>query len=376
MQAISFTTKVATPETFCNREKEKLQLSNNIQKGQHTVVVAPRRYGKTSLICHVLEKEKLPCAIIDFFCVVYADDVCQKIAKAISTLIQQITPFSEKAIKLLSQYFKNVSFSFKAGQLELNIDLQKAKQNLPQELEELLQSLELFAKKHKQAVVLFFDEFQDILKVDETNKLQASIRAAAQHAKYVTYIFSGSSRTMLNAIFDDKKQPLYMLCQKMQLERIKPEHFAKHIQAAAKKHWKKLLPETIIEKILTLTETHSYYVNLLCDKLWNLKTIPEEKDIEFAWQECLNENLGKIAADLTPLTTNRLKVLSTIALQDAVMEPNSKTFLDLVKLPLSSVQKAMQYLLDHDYIFKSAKGLQVVDPLIKKFIQDKYTDRP
>ena len=35
-------------------------LNYNIQKGHHTLLIAPRRFGKTSLALNVLEKLKLP----------------------------------------------------------------------------------------------------------------------------------------------------------------------------------------------------------------------------------------------------------------------------------------------------------------------------
>ncbi|MCK4609361.1 MAG: hypothetical protein KAT71_07760, partial [Gammaproteobacteria bacterium] len=86
MSDIYFTTKVASGKTFCNRHSERRILLNNIKKNQHTVVVAPRRYGKTSLICNALAGKRYPFAKIDLFCVVYEDDVCKKTAKGISTL--------------------------------------------------------------------------------------------------------------------------------------------------------------------------------------------------------------------------------------------------------------------------------------------------
>ena len=46
-------------EAFCNREKEAEKLLGNIQNGKHTFLVAPRRYGKSSLCEKVLEKSAL-----------------------------------------------------------------------------------------------------------------------------------------------------------------------------------------------------------------------------------------------------------------------------------------------------------------------------
>lgn len=373
MQKVYFTTKVATSSTFCNRQAESDILTKNINKNQHTVIVAPRRYGKTSLVSHTLAKLKYPTAGVDLFCVVYEEEICIKVAKGISNLIQQLTSFSEKTIRLLEQCFKSAYLAFSAGQLELKVEFSKPFKDPINQLQDLLEGLELLAKKRETSVILFFDEFQDVLKIDETNKIQAAIRAVAQHSHYVTYIFSGSSRRMLNKIFDDKNQPLYMLCDKIMLDKIEPIHIKKHIQLAAKHKWKKTLNDEVISLILQLTESHPYYVNFLCDKLWELSYPPNKNNIESCWNDALSSNKGKIIADLEILNTNRLKVLTLIASMGTVNEPNSKTFLDAVKLPLTSTQNTVKFLLDHDYLYQKNGSLGLIDPLMKKFIVDRLS---
>lgn len=368
MRNIYFTTKVATDTSFCNREQESRVLSNNIEKNQHTVIVAPRRYGKTSLVMHTLTTLPFAFVRIDLFCMVYEEDICHKVAKGISKLIREMISFSEKTIKTIEQCFKSAYIGLKAGHIELRVEFGKTAADPISQLEDLLEGLEKLAKKHKKPVVLFFDEFQDVLKTDETNKIQAAIRSVAQHSSYVTYIFSGSSRMMLNKIFDDKNQPLYMLCNKILLNRIGSDYFRKHIQQAAQKRWQEMPADEVIANILTLTECHPYYVNLLCDKLWELDKMPQKAAVIHEWDAALLENHGKMIADLEPLNANRTKVLMMVALLGVVNEPNSKVFLDKVKLPLTSTQSAVNYLINHDYLYEADDGLKLVDPLMRKFI--------
>ncbi len=372
MENIYFTSKVATEMAFCNRVKEQKVLNHNISNNQHTVIVAPRRYGKTSLALYALEKGKHTFARIDLFCVVYEEDVCRKVAAAVSSLVRQIASFSEKTLKLVEQSFKSATIGFKAGHIELSVEFSTVAADPISQLEDLLNGLEILAQKHKKPVVLFFDEFQDVLKVDETNKIQAALRSVAQHSKYVTYIFSGSSRMMLKKIFDDRNQPLYMLCKKIILDRITTEDFKQHIQKASNAKWNVELSVPVIDKLLTLTEVHPYYTNLLCDKLWEGSNPPSEDKVIECWELALFENKGKIIADLEPLNTNRTKVLTTVALLGSVNEPNSKLFIDRVKLPLTSTQNAVKYLINHDYLYESENGLKLVDPLMTKFIVDRY----
>ena len=109
--------------------------------------------------------------------------------------------------------------------------------------------------------------------------------------------------------------------------KIENNHFLKHIQEAAKKKWHSHLPDEIITAILKLTESHSYYVNVLCDQLWEMNKKPTLQDVEANWDKVLLENRGKIIADLEPLNTNRMKVVTAVALLGTVSEPNSKLFL-------------------------------------------------
>ena len=42
-------------DNFCNRIQEINELVNDIKNGTNVIIFSPRRYGKTSLINHVLE---------------------------------------------------------------------------------------------------------------------------------------------------------------------------------------------------------------------------------------------------------------------------------------------------------------------------------
>lgn len=365
-----FTTQTAKGNTFCNRDQERLHIKRNITKGKHTVITAPRRYGKTSLVCQVLSEIKVNYAEIDLFCAVSSKAVCNKIVQGVSALVTEIVPFTEKALRIVTECFKNTHVGIKAGNIEIKVEFSRLAFNPVDEITKVLQGLENIAQKQQKRVVLFIDEFQDLVKVDQSHEIQAAIRSVAQKAKYVMFIFSGSSRHMLKKIFDDRNQPLYMLCDKMYLNRIKEIHFQKHIQQAAKKKWRRNITDTILKSIFSVTELHPYYVNLLCDTLWDEdKTPATVQTIEKAWDECLLTQKDKIIADLAPLNTNRMKVLNGFALLDEVKEPNSKDFLNTVDLSLGSAQKSITYLFNHDYIYRTEMGtIKLIDPLLKKFI--------
>jgi len=83
---------VAEEEFFCNREKERKLISDSILSHEHLVLVAPRRYGKTSLIAQVLRENDFPGISIDLFFVLSQGEVTHVIADSVSQLINQMLP--------------------------------------------------------------------------------------------------------------------------------------------------------------------------------------------------------------------------------------------------------------------------------------------
>ena len=67
--------------------------------------------------------------------------------------------------------------------------------------------------------------------------IEGGIRSAAQETEYLSLIFSGSNRHLIESIFQDEGRPLYKLCKKIRLGRIQEMHYKKHINKAAKSMW-------------------------------------------------------------------------------------------------------------------------------------------
>ena len=58
---------LAKGQTFLGRASELTLLQRNIKAGRHTLLIAPRKYGKTSLIKEAIKKVKYPSVDVDFF---------------------------------------------------------------------------------------------------------------------------------------------------------------------------------------------------------------------------------------------------------------------------------------------------------------------
>lgn len=361
---------LAKGDAFCNRINERNQLQHNIEKCRHTLISSPRRYGKTSLVNKALDDLRLPYEKIDLSLVTTEESVRDYILFAIQRLLTKLQPSYKKAYEIAKQLLSNFKPKLIIDEeIGARIELTYEKKDNPlTQITESLLSLDLVAKKTKKRAVIFIDEFQQIATLENHETIEAAIRSAAQELQMVTLIFSGSNRKLLLMMFDDKKRPFFQLCEKIFLERILVSDYTKHLQKFAKKFWGKDLPGNTLTAIFQLTECHPYYLNLLCNKVWNISTIPDTQEIENCWQNCLQEETNLLSHALTSLSTTQRAFL-LLLLEEKIDQPSSKKVTNSLKVTPSAVIKAVHSLVDNDYIYKNHHDYyQIVNPLLKSYI--------
>lgn len=362
-----FPLRVASGKRFCNREKERKLLKELFNQKRPTVMISPRRYGKTSLAYKVTEEVKYPFCAIDFLTAYNDESICACIISGISELISKIMPINMKTVKLLEKCFHSVRISILSKLITFEFTSATEKTDPIRQVSEILKGLEILAGRLNKIVVVFIDEFQRILETERGDAIQGAIRSVAQTTKNIAFLFSGSSRHMLSQAFDDPNQPLYMMCEKIFLGRMTAKDYIPYIQEAAKIHWSCELNLAEIERIIDLTEAHPFYVNFLCSKLWQKDSPPiNNHDIDAGWQECLISEERRLAEGLDKLTITQRSVLKEVARTPNLKSPTAASFLTKIKMSSGTVSPILKALEKKDMIYLDQNGTtRVLDPLMK-----------
>ena len=360
---------IATDIAFCNRESERTALKASINAHEHIVLVAPRRYGKTSLLSQVLLENKFVGVRIDLFFVLSQSEVRQAIANAVAELMAKILPKNISAKQKIINKLKTIN-----PKLTINILGQKleiiTKQHTDQSISELLLALDQAAVAANKTCVMVLDEFQQISELRENHAIEAAIRHAVESSSNVSYIFCGSKRHLLHEMFSDKSRPLYHLCDLMTIERISPEHYLKFINKMSKKRWQKVITSDAASEIIHLTENHPYYLNALCRYLWREPNLPDIGLVRKHWQEYVTRQAPWIISDLSALTLNRKQVLAALS-QKPTKEPLGREFSTRASLNPSGIQKSLSGLLKLDMVYIDNNGFyKVLDPAIAFYIRE------
>lgn len=359
---------LASDQSFCNRENEKKSLKTHMEAHEHIVLVAPRRYGKTSLITQLLKEYDFPNVNIDFFFVLSQTEVVKSITEGLSKLINDLLPkaktASQKIINTIAELNPKITFNVLGQKLEIH-----TKQTTEKSISELLLALDQIAIQVKKSCVVVFDEFQQIGELKENHAVEAAIRHAVERSQQVSYIFCGSKRHLLHEMFSDKSRPLYHLCDLMTIDRIDSKSYHGFLNKMAKSKWAQILNDDVIDEILHLTENHPYYLNSLCRRLWHADSPPSLANVRNVWEEYVNQQSVWIVDDLSHLSLNRRKVLTALAYQP-INEPQGQNFSETVGLNPSGIRKCLTDLQKMDMIFVDKnKYYHVFDPAIAYFIR-------
>ena len=366
-----FPTRLAIGDAFCNREKEQERLIKNIQHANPTLIMSPRRYGKTSLVLHVLKKQDFPFAHIDFYKELNINDIEHAILNGAGRLLGSIESTPKRLLKLGAEFFSN--FHGKVGlglkDIGLQLEINRAKKQPKDTILKVLEKLHDLAEKHKKKMVLFLDEFQIISEVTQDYSIEAAIREAAQKSTYIAYIFSGSNRHLLEAMFFDKKKPFYNLCDIMTLERISAEKYITHIKKTAKKAWKHVPDDDAINVIFAVTRRHPYYVNRLCNLLLDEKIV-NEKTVLSAWDDYVRDSQSRMEASLSELPINQRRMLILIANNDPVSQLYASDMMKNSDMSSGSISRVIHALKQKDYIYiNEDKCYCILDPLIEDVLK-------
>ena len=364
-----FPATIAIGDAFCNRSKERQLLKQYINHGNHVVIMAPRRYGKTSLINQVLLEIKKPYCIVELTMATSIHDLERIMLKQVGDLLYSLLPRTIKAKQDILKLFKwlNPELILTVGGQKLVFHPDQHAQTASENIAEILIKLDAAAKLAHKNIVVVIDEFQQLNEIED-HAVEASIRHAMQYSTQTSYIFSGSNRHMLLSMFNDKNRPFYNSCEIMSISRISAAEYGLFIQHAAQNQWQKPLPQRTLEEIFRISELHPSYINRICGYFWLTNTFPTEARIEEFWRHFVQSKHTEFSEDILRLSKNQRKVFNYIAHYPS-LHPCGHEACSGMGIPEASVRQALNSLLKKDYLHKDEAGVtRVLDPALRDFI--------
>lgn len=355
---------------FCDREEETRRLTSNIYGGISTVLTAQRRMGKTSLIKHVLAKQPsgVRSIYLDILPTENRDELLNELATAMVNGIADKKGFGRKVWDFIKSLRPTINFDNLTGSPQVTF--------VPggQAADERIEAILSFLEKEADKTIIAIDEFQQILNYPGQNT-DAWLRSVIQRMKNLVFIFSGSQMHLMTELFTLPARPFYNSAAMLKIGKIDQGRYKTFIKSKFNEASIRI-SDDIIDAILKWTDIHTYYVQLLCNRVY----INSSKEVT---SEFWKEEASKLLFEQEPvfynyrgmLTTPQWKLLKAIGKQGEVYEVTSSEFINRNNLgspatvlrSLKSLQK--MELIYYDYNNNGKKYYSMNDLLFRRWVE-------
>ena len=300
-------------DNFTDREKETERLLLNFRHGINTVLISPRRWGKTSLVqkvCRLAQSDKLKVVYLDIFSCRSDRDFYDAFAAAVlKQTSSKLDEWLDNARLFLSRISPKISMSTDP-MTDFSISLEmNPKSN---DIDEILQLPEKIAQKKGYNIVICIDEFQQIAEFKDSKIFQKRLRTVWQLQKSVSYCLFGSKKHLMNELFEKKSLPFYKFGDAIYLPKIGTSDWVDYICSRFEATGKQISKD-LAERICQIVDNHSSYVQQLAWLVWiHTDRKATEQDFEAAYQDIIDQNTPLFEKQTESLTTYQMNFLRAI----------------------------------------------------------------
>lgn len=353
-------------DNFTDRELETQRLKLNFENGINSIIISPRRMGKTSLVKRVAEQITDP-----QFKVIYMDiykcrteyDFYEKFAASIiESTVTKMDQMLETAKEFIMSITPKISFNPEPNtEFSLSLGI-TPKANSP---EEILSLPERIAQKRGIHIIVCIDEFQQIGEFPDSITVQKRLRSIWQHQRRTSYCLFGSKKHLMSKLFYSRSLPFYQFGEMLFLKRIPTEKWVPFIVSRFASVGKQI-SEPLATKICTTVDNYSAYVQQLA---WNVLAVSSDTVTEESFLEGLEETLAQVSPlfveqtlRLTTYQLNFIRALCSGYNKDFGKKEVTSQFNLGTRSNLEKLQKAIveREIADYD-----ETGYSLTDPLFK-----------
>lgn len=370
----AFVFGVATSgENFTDRQNETKRLLLNFQQGINTVLISPRRIGKTSLVrkvCELAKSDDLKIVYLDIFSCRSDREFYDAFATAV---LRQTSSKLEEWVDNAKRFLSRITPKFSIGtdtmtdfsvSLELNMK--------SEDVTDILQLPEKIASDKGIKIVICIDEFQQIAEFSDSKTFQKRLRTIWQLQQNVSYCLFGSKKHLMNELFERRSLPFYKFGDALYLQKIDTEDWVKYI-CERFDATNKTISLSLAEKIAQKVDNHSSYVQQLAWLVWiHTDEVATEENFEEAWQDLLDQNTPLFEKQTENLTGYQLNFLRAI-IDGVSKEFTTKNVLEKYNLGTSSnVAIVKRALIKKELIDTEKKEIVISDIVLKEWLRREF----
>ncbi len=368
--------KIADGDNFIDRAEDTKWLSANFRSLTNTVLISPRRWGKSSLVrkaaIDAMKRDNnLKVVFMDIFNVRSEEEFYSKLAIEV---IKQTASTMDNVLATIKKYASAIVSGISFGGASASYSVQFKINEPKKSADEILDLPERIASGKGVKIVMCIDEFQQIGSFDDPRSFQANLRSKWQLHRNVSYCLYGSRRHMMMEVFGKVSMPFYKFGDLRFLKKIEPSYWLDYIPRQFGKTGKTIDTQSC-EKLVDLADNNPYYVQQLSQTSWMLTEEHCSVPVVMDAFECVLAQIGELNRALTQtLTISQQNLLH--AMVSGEKELSSKRVIDAYDLKSSTnVSRARKALVEKDILDDFGKEYTFEDPLYEYWLRTVWFKR-
>lgn len=358
-----------SPEYFCDRKQETAKIIDGLHNGRNITLIAPRRMGKTGLIRHTFQNinnrdSKIITLYMDIFSTQSLGDFVKLFA---NTVLGKLDSNPKKALNRITRFIRSCRPIFTIDELtgipKVTIDV------VPSEEENTLKEIFDYLASSEKRCYIAIDEFQQISEYPEQG-VEALLRSYTQFVTNVNFIFAGSKKHIMQEMFTSSKRPFYQSSQIITIDAIEKEEYANF----AIKHFSEnniTLPKKIFDSIYDKYDGHTWYIQVMLNRLYGFHRDVNEELANFAISEIISDYSYSYADLMKAYPSSNFRLMKAIAKEGCVKEILSGNFITKYRLrAASSVSTSLKKLTENELVYKTDKGYIIYDRIMDEWLRN------
>ncbi|GHT67598.1 ATPase [Bacteroidia bacterium] len=350
--------------SFTDRETETQRLVSNFKNGINTLLLSPRRWGKSSLVYKAGIKAKsstLKVAFFDAFSVRSEEEFYNAYAKAVLAVISSKL---DERLRILKQFMRKIVPTITMGvgnenAFSLGFDWKEAKKNA----DEILNFPNKIAEATGIKIVVCIDEFQNIACFGDSLAFQKLLRSVWQKHEHACYCLYGSKFHMMQELFERQSMPFYRFGDLIHLDKITEKNWSKFIKERFAKTGKSI-SNALVSRIINAVDRHSYYVQQLSHLIWErTKRTANEQIFDSALNDMIHQNALLYQRDTENMSATQLNFLKAVAAGHTQKLSSADIMREYGLGTSANVTKVKKHLLNDEIIDIKNKEVSFIDPV-------------
>ena len=337
-------------DNFTDREQETQRLLLNFTHGVNTILISPRRWGKTSLVKKVAQLAQTKTRKIVYLDIFSCRTESEFYRLFATSVLKQTSSKWDEWVENTKQFLAHINPKISIGTDPMNdfsISFEYSMQDNAGN--DILQLPEKIAIEKGIQIVICIDEFQQISDFEDSKTFQKKLRTVWQLQQHVSYCLFGSKKHLMNELFEKKNLPFYKFGDAIYLTKIETKYWIEYICKRFENTGKHISPE-LAKEICRLVDNHSSYVQQLAWLLWIRTTdIATEEQLTHALEDLLDQNNILFQSETENLSAYQMNFLKAVidgihskfSSKEIILKYNLGTSANIVRLKSALLQKEL-----------------------------------